>query len=30
MMEETGVSAVMVLTRFPYRVVQGHPFFPDF
>ncbi len=27
LLEETGFSALKVLKRFPYRVVQGHPFF---
>jgi MoaA/NifB/PqqE/SkfB family radical SAM enzyme/ubiquinone/menaquinone biosynthesis C-methylase UbiE len=27
LLEETGFSAMRVLKRFPYRVVQGHPFF---
>ena len=27
LLEETGFSAARILKRFPYRVVQGHPFF---
>jgi MoaA/NifB/PqqE/SkfB family radical SAM enzyme/SAM-dependent methyltransferase len=27
LLEETGFTALRVLKRFPYRVVQGHPFF---
>jgi MoaA/NifB/PqqE/SkfB family radical SAM enzyme/SAM-dependent methyltransferase len=27
LLEETGFSAMKILKRFPYRVVQGHPFF---
>jgi MoaA/NifB/PqqE/SkfB family radical SAM enzyme/SAM-dependent methyltransferase len=27
LLEETGFGAMRVLKRFPYRVVQGHPFF---
>jgi MoaA/NifB/PqqE/SkfB family radical SAM enzyme/SAM-dependent methyltransferase len=27
LLEETGFSAMRVLKRFPYRTVQGHPFF---
>ena len=27
LLEETGFGTARILKRFPYRVVQGHPFF---